>query len=135
MHLDLIRNVFTDKSTIGKLYINKEFECITLEDTLRDTKVYGQTAIPEGVYLVIIDYSPRFEKDLPRILNVPSFEGIRIHTGNKPEDTHGCILVGTSVGKDYIYNSVLAFNSLMVKLVKAYKNKDPIYIKITSVQK
>lgn len=105
MKIKLIREIFTDKSTIGRMFIDGQYFCDTLEDTDRDenkngvfdngeTKIYGETAIPYGHYEVIVNYSNAFKRDLPLLLNVPHFEGIRIHRGNKPEDTKGCILVG-----------------------------------------
>lgn len=118
--------------TVGKLYINDIFECFTLEDVIRDVKIYGQTAIPYGKYKVIINQSVRFKRALPLLLNVPNFEGIRIHTGNKTADTEGCILVGTMRTKDgMVLNSKIAFDKLFEKMVIAFKNKTPITIEIT----
>ena len=94
MNLTLKRFWFTDKSTIGCLYIDDIFECFTLEDVVREVKIQNETAIPEGKYQVIINWSPHFKKVLPRLVNVPNFEGVLIHTGNFPKDTGGCILVG-----------------------------------------
>lgn len=86
--------------------------CETLEDKIVDTnkngvfdkpekKVTGESAIPYGKYEVIYNWSPRFGRNLPRLLNVPHFEGILIHPGNDATDSSGCILVGrnTEVGK------------------------------------
>jgi hypothetical protein len=116
MKLQLRRITKTDKSTIGELYINGKFECYTLEDKERDVKIKNETAIPKGTYKVIINRSNRFKIDLPLLLNVPNFEGIRIHTGNSNHDTEGCILVGTSRTTDFIGNSRKAFKSLFDKM-------------------
>jgi len=83
MKIEVIRHTFTERSTIGSLYLNGKFECYTLEDVVRvGEKVPGATAIPEGIYPVQITFSNRFKRDLPLLLNVPNFDGIRIHTGN-----------------------------------------------------
>src|SRR3989442_1816583 len=96
--MELRRKVFTSNSTIGELLINGKLECFTLEDRIRPpgVKVPGQTAIPEGSYEVIVTLSQRFKRDLPLLLNVPNFRGVRIHTGNTELDTEGCILVGAA---------------------------------------
>lgn len=91
--------------TVGRLYVDGQFFCNTLEDTVRDLsrekKVPGKTAIPYGEYKVIFNWSPKFGRNLPRLLNVPAFEGILIHPGNTADDSAGCILVGrnTAVGR------------------------------------
>lgn len=92
--------------TIGKLYIDDNYFCDTLEDTVRNgTKVYGKTAIPTGKYKVKKTYSPRFKKQLPEILNVPNFSGVRIHAGNTAKDTEGCLLLGLNKVKGSVINS------------------------------
>jgi hypothetical protein len=132
MKLTLIREIFTEKTTIGSLFVDDKFECYTLEDVVRleGEKVYGQTAISAGTYEVIIDLSNRFKIELPRLLNVPMFEGIRIHPGNKAEDTDGCILVGVTKSKNWVGQSKIAFNRLFDKMEKAYQLKEPITIEI-----
>lgn len=88
MYIQLVRESFTDKATEGKMFVNGEFECYTLEDMDRKLelpntkKVYGETAIPRGKYRLIISYSKRFKRDLIEVLNVNGFTGVRIHTGN-----------------------------------------------------
>jgi len=122
MKLELIRKEFTEMSTIGDLLIDGEFFCYTLEDTVRDKKINGVTAIPYGTYEVIINFSNRFQKPMPLLLNVPNFEGIRIHSLNTSDQTEGCIGIGFTKGNNYIGQSRKAFNELMPVLQKALKN-------------
>ena len=121
MKLELIRKEFTEMSTIGDLLIDGEFFCYTLEDTVRDKKIKGVTAIPYGTYEVIINFSNRFQKPMPLLLNVPNFEGVRFHSGNSSADTEGCILLGFTKSKDFIGNSRKAFNAFMPKLKEGLK--------------
>lgn len=124
MQIKVIRKEFTDKSTIGELFIDNNFFCYTLEDKVRainEPKVYGQTAIPKGKYELIINYSNRFKQQMPLLLKVQGFEGIRIHKGNTDVDTHGCILLGKSKSKDFIGLSNVAYNEFMIMLNKATK--------------
>lgn len=135
MELKLVREVETDKSTTGKLYVDGKFQCFTLEDVDRKLekdgkKVYGKTAIPRGTYDVTITMSNRFKKPLPLLANVPQFEGIRIHAGNTAEDTEGCILVGTTVAKDFVGTSRFAFDTLMVLIYRALERKEKVTITI-----
>ena len=130
MKLKLIRTWYADTYTIGKLYIDGVYFADTLEDKNRDVdkngvfnngekKVYGKTCIPFGTYKVILSMSSKFKKILPLLLNVPQFDGIRIHSGNTDEDSSGCILVGINDIKGRISKSTITFNSLMTKLSKA----------------
>lgn len=109
MNLHLQRRFKGVSYTIGNLYINNTYFCGTLEDKVRDIprdgKVWGETAIPEGEYKVILNYSPKFKRHLPRLLDVPYFEGILIHRGNTAKDTAGCILVGENKIKGKVINS------------------------------
>ena len=82
LNLEVVRFNFTPLSTIGKLYVNGVFECYTLEDCVRDKKIYGMTAIPTGTYKVILNLSNRFKRVLPLLIDVSNFEGVRIHPGN-----------------------------------------------------
>lgn len=108
MDISVERFSFGETTTLGRLYIHGEFVCWTLEDKVRDLgphgegKVWGQTAIPEGRYRVIINLSQRFGRFMMRLLDVPHFTGILIHGGNTDEDTHGCILVGNELDGDMI---------------------------------
>jgi hypothetical protein len=131
VELTVQRKIFTTKSTIGELYIDGVFECYILEDTVRGpgVKVPGQTAIPAGTYEVVIDMSNHFKRMMPHLLDVPMFEGIRMHWGNKSEDTEGCLLMGKTEGKDFIGHSVEEFNQFFPKLEEGLKD-GKVYITI-----
>lgn len=129
MELTVKRLTRSAESTIGEMYVNGVFECYTLEDAERATKIYGKTAIPKGRYEVIINWSQRFGQFMPLLLNVPQFEGIRIHAGNSPSATHGCLLVGKTKAVDFIGNSKEAYSALMQKLKFFYK-REKIFITI-----
>ncbi len=130
MIIEVIRNQYTKKSTIGDLFIENIFECHTLEDTVRMFKIPGKTAIPAGKYGVKLTYSPKFKEIVPEVFNVPGFTGIRLHWGNYPEDTAGCPLVGMTKGEDVIYNSKIAYNNLKEKIFNAEKNEEEVWIDI-----
>lgn len=140
MEILLQRVAKKDKYTIGKLYINDQYFCDTLEDTdrgltqsmteqqIKSKKVYGETAIPTGTYRIIISYSNRFKKQMPLLLNVPGFSGIRIHTGNTEKDSLGCILVGKNKAVGKVLESRDTYSKLFSILQKADKKET---IKIT----
>lgn len=126
--MQVSRTTFGQQATLGKLTINGEFECFTLEDVVREVphqpvgswKVWGATAIPFGTYDVQIGFSPRFNRLMPQLLNVPGFTGVLMHWGNSDKDTDGCILLGQSIaGDDFIAHSVVAFNLFFTKLQSA----------------
>ena len=127
MLIKIIRTYKGEDYTIGKLFIDGEYFCDTLEDAVRDIKtiddkIPGKTAIPVGCYKVRMDIqSPKYSKRdsykwcngyLPRIMNVPFFDGILIHCGNTKEDTDGCILVGENNEKGKVNNSRVIFRKL-----------------------
>jgi len=119
MKLKLTRKYKSSDCVIGELFLDGAFECYTLEDVERPAKVAGITAIPKGNYEVVIDFSQRFKKEMPRLLKVPEFNGILIHSGNYSTDTEGCILVGKVKEDHSIGYSRDAFNQLFPKLQKA----------------
>ena len=114
--------------TIGKMYIDGKYFCDTLEDKdrglsqsmteeeIRKMKVHGLTAIPTGAYKVIVNYSERFGKLMPLLLDVKGYAGVRIHSGNTPSDTLGCILVGRNTAKGMVTESRKTFLRLMETL-------------------
>jgi hypothetical protein len=129
MELKLIRETKTNDSTIGKLYINEIYHCYTLEDKEREVKVQNVTAIPKGKYEVIVNFSNRFQQQMPLLLNVPNFAGVRIHWGNYSKDTEGCILLGTTKAVNMIGNSRTAYAKFM-SVIKKVSKKEKIFITI-----
>jgi hypothetical protein len=119
--------------TIGRLFVDGVPECYTLEDFMRppgSPKVYGQTAIPAGTYGVIVTHSPHFGRELPLLVNVPGFDGVRIHPGNTASDTEGCILVGVDKLPDSIGRSRIAFDALFPKIVAALARGELVSIEV-----
>jgi hypothetical protein len=123
----LKREPSTEIHTQGVLTLNDGTTLFTLEDVERDKKIKGRTAIPKGKYEVVFTYSDRFKKKLPLLLNVPGFDGIRIHAGNYHSDTDGCILVGTTRNENGVFSSKLAM-TILINLIKTINDK--IYINI-----
>lgn len=109
-------------------------------DTIRRTKVYSKTAIPTGTYKVTLDVvSPKYstkqqykaiDGKLPRLLDVPGFEGILIHIGNTAADSAGCILVGHNKVRGQVVNSTNTFNELYSLLLDGKRKGEEIIIKI-----
>lgn len=132
MLIEVIRVMCGVNCTIGKMYIDGVEECYTLEDVVRPDgeKVYGETAIPAGRYRVVITRSNRFGVDMPLVLDVPNFSGIRIHPGNNASHTHGCILVGLSQGGNSIGASRLAYDSVFHKIGNAIANGGEVWLEV-----
>lgn len=117
MHLILVRYELQRERTFGIMFTRAS--CWhTIEDTVRESKIQGMTAIPAGRYKMAVSMSNRFKKLLPEIKNVPNFTGIRIHAGNTEADTEGCILIGTSRNDNQIMNSRIAMDALMAVLAQ-----------------
>ena len=131
MELTVNRKELTEHSTIGEMLIDGQFLCYTLEDTVREpsVKIPGETAIPPGRYEVIINFSNRFRQLMPLLLNVPMFEGVRIHKGNWAKDTEGCILLGMSKAEDMVGRSDEAFKKFFPLLQSALK-EGKVYITV-----
>lgn len=125
----IYRHTFTDKSTIGDLFIDNKFECYTLEDTCRTKKIPKITAIPPGRYKVVMYKSPKFNRWLPLLEDVPGYSHIEIHNGNTPIDTEGCILVGRRRGEDSVSESLSALDALIPKIQDLIKQGDT-YIQV-----
>jgi len=130
MILKLTRTYKGEKYTIGKLYIDTIYQCDTLEDVVRPIKIKHETAIPSGRYQVVINRSERFKKDMPLLLNVHGFEGIRIHSGNTEADTSGCILVGENKIKGKLINSRLTFCKVFALIQSAIRSGEKVFIEV-----
>lgn len=140
MKLTLKRIALRSTYTIGRLYVDGNYFCDTLEDTVRDLnkngkfdngekKVYGKTAIPYGTYEIKWTYSPRFKKYTPQLMNVPSFSGIRIHAGNSSTDTEGCLLLGQNKKVGMVLNSRATINKFY-PMIKEACSKGKVTIEI-----
>jgi len=132
MDLKLIRNRKYSSATLGELEVDGDLECFTLEDVVRPdgVKIPGNTAIPAGRYEVTITMSPRFGVPMPLLLDVPGFEGVRIHWGNTSADTEGCILVGRERGVDRVTNSRMAYAELYEMIEQALARGERVWIDV-----
>lgn len=153
MKLTLDRKYKRDTYVIGKLYVNGEYFADTVEDRdrgisqtdsldkIKKVKVYAQTAIPTGTYKITMNViSPKFsQKDyykkfckgrMPRLLNVPGFDGILIHKGVNANSSAGCIIVGKNTIVGGVTNSQYYFEQLYKLLDEANKKGEDITITI-----
>ena len=155
MELTLKRIALRSEYTIGKLYVDGEYACDTIEDTVRDldkdgkfangeVKIPGKTAIPYGRYEVTMkvkspkysnftkySWAKKYDGYLPRLLQVPHFEGVLIHPGNTDADTEGCLCVGFNKVVGKVVDSVNTFRRLMDEyLIPAKKRNENIVITI-----
>lgn len=153
MELRLKRIAKQNGYTIGKLYIDGKYFSDTLEDVdrgldssmpldvLKRKKLAHITAIPTGRYEITMNViSPRLSKSkfykqfgngrVPRLLNVPAFDGILIHCGNTAKDTDGCILLGRNLQVGMVLESKPTYTNCWPLLEAASKNKEKIFIKI-----
>ena len=153
MELILNRIAKRNTYTIGKLYIDNQYFCDTIEDVDRGLtqsmsttdiakkKVKHCTAIPTGTYKVDMNtVSPKYSSKtwymqvckgkLPRLLNVPGFDGVLMHCGNTANDTSGCIIVGKNTIVGRVTNSRIVFKQLYQKLNEAVKNNQTVTITI-----
>lgn len=123
MKLNLIRKTVSALSTTGEMSLDDQFYCYTLERP--------EVQIPVGTYSIEITFSPRFNRPLPLLDSVPGRTDIRIHAGNWPRDTEGCILVGLQKGTDMILQSRLALDPLVIKIQAALDKKELVSIVIS----
>ena len=142
MEIKLIRKYYKAKYTIGRLYVNNRFFSDCLEPpslhltercalgTILIAKYKGYRAIPTGRYRILITRSRRFGRWLPLLMNVKGFEGIRIHAGNKPEDTRGCILLGFNRRKGYVLDSTRCVLTLVKMMTEAIAKGEKVFVEV-----
>lgn len=146
MKLEVIRYNSEIDYTDGLLFIDKQFECYTLEDEFRTKKVYAETRIPDGIYPITLRtvggfhqrYSNKFpsmHKGMLWIKDVPGFEYILIHIGNDDDDTAGCLLVGSTADKDkgFIGASTKAYKDMYVKVLDALERGEEVTIEYKTI--
>lgn len=142
MKLELKRIALKPNYTIGKLFINGTYYCDTIEDKVIDlnkngkfddglTKVTHQTAIPYGTFKVVVNHSPKFNRELPRLLDVPYFEGILIHNGSDQNSSSGCIIVGENKTVGKVTNSTFYMNNLTARIKDAQNKGETTTITIS----
>ena len=133
MELLLERTEKTQTYTAGRLYfvneLGKAYFCDTLEPSLEPANHMLPRAISPGRYTVAITWSPKFKRWLPLLVNVPRRSGIRIHAGNNPIDTQGCILVGKALLPGHVYSSRSTLERLIIQL-KERPEGEPIYMTV-----
>ena len=133
----LLRNYLKEEYTLGNIYctgveldgkntriIEDQFICNIIEDKFRGNdlsknKVKGQTCIPEGNYEIKMTYSPKYKREMPQLMNVPFFEGIRIHSGNSAKDSEGCLIPGMNKVVGMVLDSVY-HTSIIETKIKQY---------------
>ena len=153
MKLRVDRRYKKDTYTIGYMYVDGVRFCNTLEDRdrglrqsdtlsmIKSRKVYGETAIPTGTYIVTLDvvsgkyassdwYRKLCGGKMPRLLNVPGFDGILIHPGSTALDSYGCILCGRNTKKGTVTSSRDTFAALYAKMKAANDRHERITIEI-----
>lgn len=132
MRITLTRIDRDNDATIGQLEIDGEFVCYTCEDVVRPDgiKIPGKTAIPAGTYPVQITWSPKFQQDMPLLVGVPNFSGVRIHPGNTNLDTDGCILPGMERSGDTVLRSKQAYLTIFREIKEALDAHEDVVIEI-----
>lgn len=142
MKLKLKRIYRGNTYTIGRLYIDNEYFCDTLEDKdreltsymseedIKSLKVYSETAIPTGTYKIEVTFSSRFKKKMPVLIGVKGFSGIRIHCGNDETHTSGCILCGFNKERGKVVNSKVVTSKVYALIENAINNNNEVEITI-----
>jgi hypothetical protein len=126
---------FTDEYPIDKLYANGVSVCYTLEGCDRyledgGAKIQNNTTVPHGLYSMTVNFSERFRKKVPLIMNVPGFLCIRLHSDNSVANTDGCVLVGMSKTIDKVLWSIDVVAVVIELIYKAVIDGQSITIEV-----
>ena len=137
MKITVTRTTFLEDRTIGKMYINGEYFCDTLEDKDRHLetcgckeKVYGKTAIPRGTYIAKPYWWQKHQNWYLWLQNVPCFSGILVHGGYNEKDSLGCVLIGTAVANKALTNTAKTGLGFRRLFMAAANKKENITIEI-----
>ena len=140
LELLLERGIKEKSYTDGDLYVDNNWFCHVVEDKVRGPlgkiwsklfKIKHETAIPYGRYEVIVNWSNRFKRLLPLILNVPDFEGIRMHNGATAKNSSGCPIISYKrISSGLLLSKPDAMNDLTDVIYK-FQQKGKIFITVT----
>ncbi len=140
MNVRIIREPSVGGVTYGVVMVDGAYFCFSLEDEVREKsgqpvhswKQAGATAIPAGKYKLTLSQSVRFGRIMPEVLNVTGFTGIRIHAGNRVEDTEGCLIFGKqrSDADGTILLSKVACDAFQAKLASALQQGEPCWLTV-----
>lgn len=136
MLIEIVRDDERPTMTFGKMYIDGRYFGETLEDTDKEIekggeKVYGESAIPRGRYPVTVSMSRRFGREMPEVLDVPEFRGIRIHGGNGPDDTLGCPLLGQVRTSSGVANCKGINDRLLLTIKAALQRGEDVWLEVS----
>lgn len=131
MNVVIDRKWKKDTYTIGRVFIDDVFFANSMEDKdrgltkdmplaeIKKRKVYGETAIPTGEYIVRMTYSPKYRRMMPEVLDVPCWTGVRMHSMNEAKDSEGCIGYGKNDKPGWISNSRATMKEFERRLIAA----------------
>ena len=143
MDINIVRTPSRKTCTIGMLFIGDSSTklCYILENIVHEVpglpieewkQPDGRNAIPAGTYEVVWNFSAHFQKEMPELLNVPGFAGVRIHGGNRDTDSEGCLITGSSIGDDgeSVVGSAVARDVLYVLIKSKFAAGEKIWLTI-----
>ena len=142
LNIEVVRLYPREGYVIGKMYVDGQYFCDTLEDTdrgltsdmpleeIKRIKVYGQTAIPTGTYKVSVQYWAKHKINVPYLHDVPGYSGILIHSGSSNADTLGCILVGKNTAKGRLSGGSPFMRGLTLRCADAIRHGIPVRVTV-----